>query len=51
MSDFANHLPAFHLLPFQGKPLGTTHVLSYLPASALLQPGAVDRPLAQPGQG
>jgi len=40
------HALPFHLLPFQGKPLGTTHVLSYLPASALLQPGAVDRPLA-----
>lgn len=40
------HALPFHVLPWQGAPLGATHVLSYLPASALMRPGEIDRPLA-----
>ena len=36
----------FQVLPFGGRALGETHVLSYLPAAALLRDGAVDQPLA-----
>ena len=35
----------FHALPFGGAPLGAGHVLSYLPAAALLGLSPVDRPL------
>jgi CHAT domain-containing protein len=37
----------FQVLPFGGRALGETHVLSYLPAAALLQDTAVDEPLAR----
>jgi CHAT domain-containing protein len=36
----------FQVLPFGGRALGETHVLSYLPAAALLRDAAVDQPLA-----
>ncbi|HET8820071.1 MAG TPA: CHAT domain-containing protein [Thermoleophilaceae bacterium] len=36
----------FQVLPFGGRALGETHVLSYLPAAALLRGAAVDAPLA-----
>jgi CHAT domain-containing protein len=44
-SGALNAVP-FHVLPFAGKPLGETHVVSYLPAASMLAQGAVDRPLA-----
>ena len=47
-SGALNAVP-FHVLPLQGKPLGETHVVSYLPAATLLLRGAVDRPLAAGG--
>lgn len=34
------------MLPFGGRALGETHVLSYLPAAALLRDAAIDQPLA-----
>jgi CHAT domain-containing protein len=40
-----NGLP-FHVLPVGGHALGETHVLSYLPAAALLPAAGVDEPLA-----
>jgi CHAT domain-containing protein len=36
----------FQVLPLDGHPLGETHVLSYLPAAALLQGPGVDEPFA-----
>jgi CHAT domain-containing protein len=36
----------FHVLPLAGSPLGETHVVSYLPAAALLQAVTVDAPFA-----
>jgi hypothetical protein len=47
-SGALNAVP-FHALPFQGKPLGASHAVSYLPAATLLRRGAVDRPLASGG--
>ncbi len=44
-SGALNAVP-FHVLPFAGKPLGETHVVSYLPAASLLAQAAVDQPLA-----
>jgi CHAT domain-containing protein len=35
----------FHVLPFGGRPLGETHVVSYLPAATLLRRAAIDEPL------
>jgi CHAT domain-containing protein len=44
-SGALNAVP-FHVLPIVGKPLGDTHVVSYLPAASLLRRGAADGPLA-----
>lgn len=35
----------FHVLPHQGRPLGETHVVSYVPAAAQLRGATVDAPL------
>ena len=41
-----NGLP-FHVLPWHGHPLGETHVLSYLPAAALVGRVAFDEPVSR----
>ncbi len=41
-----NGLP-FHVLPWNGRPLGETHVVSYLPAASLLERVRVDDPAAR----
>jgi CHAT domain-containing protein len=45
-SGALNSLP-FHVLPFDGRPLGETHVLSLLPAASLLARSRADQPLAR----
>jgi len=39
------NLVPFHALPFDGSPLGLTHVLSYAPTAAVGIPGDIDRPI------
>jgi CHAT domain-containing protein len=43
------HAVPFHVLPFRTKPLGATHVLSYLPAAVRLAEHTVDRALGAGG--
>ncbi len=43
------HSVPFHALPFDGRPLGETHVLSYIPASSLLLSRTIDDPIRGTG--
>ena len=43
------HSIPFHALPLEGRSLGETHVLSYVPASSLLSSRSIDGPLRGSG--